>query len=144
MRGLLDATYCTLIHQGSENWERHANQHIFLYQLWIARALLNILLNCPNHTPKIPSMRLMSLDHEPKMKWCIMSLNHGLWWDNIAMGFGPWALASLWALLNFKVDFPKIHNNVDVVQVANEIKPYGVKNLSSTVFKQIKWDIGFV
>ena len=67
-----------------------------------------------------------------KMKWCAMSLNHGLWWDNIAMGFGPWALASLWALLNFKVDFPKIHNNVDVVQVANEIKPYGVKKLSLT------------
>ena len=30
-------------------------------------------------TPKIPSMRLMSLDHEPKIRWCAMSLNHGLW-----------------------------------------------------------------
>ena len=30
-------------------------------------------------TPKIPTMRLMSLDHEPKMRWCAMSLNHGLW-----------------------------------------------------------------
>ena len=29
-------------------------------------------------TPKIPPMRLMSLDHEPKMRWCAMSLNHGL------------------------------------------------------------------
>ena len=110
MRGLLDATYCTLIHQGSENWERHANQHIFLYQLWIARALLNILLNCPNHTPKIPLMRLMSLDHEPKMKWCIISLNYGLWWVNIAISFGPSASASFceyglfWVL---KEIFPK-------------------------------------
>ena len=30
-------------------------------------------------TPKIPPMRLMSLDHEPKMRWCAMNLNHGLW-----------------------------------------------------------------
>ena len=30
-------------------------------------------------TLKIPTMRLMSLDHEPKMRWCVMSLNHGLW-----------------------------------------------------------------
>ena len=42
-------------------------------------------------TLKIPPMRLMSSDHELKM-WCATSLNHGLWWDNIAMCFGPWAL----------------------------------------------------
>ena len=30
-------------------------------------------------TPKIPPMRLMSLDHKPKMRWCAMSLDHGLW-----------------------------------------------------------------
>ena len=30
-------------------------------------------------TLKIPLMRLMSLDHEPKMRWCAMSLNHVLW-----------------------------------------------------------------
>ena len=29
-------------------------------------------------TPKIPSMKLINLDHEPKMRWCAMSLNHGL------------------------------------------------------------------
>ena len=28
-------------------------------------------------TPKIPPIRLMSLDHEPKMRWCTMSLNTG-------------------------------------------------------------------
>ena len=55
-------------------------------------------------TPKIPPMRLISLDHEPKMRCCAMSLNYGLWWDYIAMGFGPWASASFceyglfWAL----------------------------------------------
>ena len=30
-------------------------------------------------TPKILLMRLMSLGHEPKMRWCVMSLNHRLW-----------------------------------------------------------------
>ena len=34
--------------------------------------------------------------------------------------------------MGFRRDFPKIHNNVDVVRVANEMKPCGVKNLSST------------
>ena len=49
MRGLLYVTYCTLICQSSGNWERHARQHIFLYKLWITKALLNILLGPPNH-----------------------------------------------------------------------------------------------
>ena len=35
------------------------------------------------------------------------------------------------AFLGFRRDFPKIHDSVDVVRVANEMKPYGVKNLSS-------------
>ena len=48
-------------------------------------------------TPKIPLMRLMSLDHKPKMRCCGMSSNYGPWWDYITMSFGPWALASfLW------------------------------------------------
>ena len=87
-------------------------------------------------TPKILPMRLMSLDHEPKMRCCGMSSNYGSWWDYIAMSFGPWALASfLWirTLLGFKIDSPKIHDNIDVVRVANEMKPYGVKNLHLTV-----------
>ena len=60
--------------------------------------------------PKIPLMRLMSLDHEPKMRCCAISSNYGLWWDYIAMSFGPWALASFcehelfWTL---KEIFPK-------------------------------------
>ena len=87
-------------------------------------------------TPKIPPMRLMSLDHEPKMRCCAMSSNYGPWWDYIAMSFGPWALTSfLWikTLLGFKIDSPKIHDNIDMVRVANEMKSYGVKNLPSTM-----------
>ena len=85
--------------------------------------------------PKFPPMRLMSLDHEPKMRCCAMSSNYGPWWDYTAMSFGSWASASflwIWTLLGFKIDSPKIHDNVDVVWVANEMKPCGVKNLSST------------
>ena len=37
-----------------------------------------------------------------------------------------------YGLLGFRRDFPKIHDSVDVVRVANEMKPYGVKKLSST------------
>ena len=84
-------------------------------------------------TPKIPPMRLMSLDHEPKMRCCAMSLNYGPWY--IAMSFGPWASASflwIWTLLGFKIDSPKIHDSVEVVRLANEMKPCGVKNLFST------------
>ena len=51
------------------------------------------------------------------------------------MSFGPWASTSFceyglfWAL---KEIFPKMRDNVDVVRVANGMKPCGVKNLSST------------
>ena len=86
-------------------------------------------------TPKIPSMRLMSLDHEPKMRCCGISSNYGPWWDYIAISFGPWASASflwIWTLLGFKINFTKIHDSVDVMWIANEMKPHDVKNLSST------------
>ena len=86
-------------------------------------------------TPKIPLMRLMNLDYESKMRRCVMNSNYGPWWDYIAMSFGPWALASfLWirTFLGFKIDSPKIHDNIDVMRVANEMKSCGVKNLSST------------
>ena len=54
----------------------------------------------------------------------------------MAISFGPWALASflrIRTLLGFKIDSPKIHDNIDMVRVANEMKPYGVKNLPSTM-----------
>ena len=85
-------------------------------------------------TPKIPPMRLVSLDHEPKMRCYGMSSNYGTWWDYIAMSFGPWALASflwIWTFLGFKIDSPKIYGNVDMVWVTNEMRPRSVKNLSS-------------
>ena len=93
-------------------------------------------------TSKIPPMRLMSLDHEQKMRCCVMSSNYGPWWDYIAMTFGPWALASfLWirTLLGFKIDSPKIHDNIDVMRVANEMKPCDVKNLPSTFSPPSAW-----
>ena len=89
--------------------------------------------------PKIPPMRLMSLDREPKMRYCGMSSNYGTWWDYIAMSFGPWASASflwIWTFLGFKTDSPKIHGNGDVVWVTNEIRPRGVKNLTSTILRR--------
>ena len=89
-------------------------------------------------TPEIPPMRLISLDHEQKMKCCAMSSNYGPWWDYIAMSFGPRAWASflwIWTPLSFKIDYPKIHDNVDMVWVANEIKSCRVINLSSTHIK---------
>ena len=90
-------------------------------------------------TPKIPPVRLMSLDHEPKMRCCGMSSNYGTWWDYITMSFGPWASASflwIWNFLSFKTDSPKIHGNGDVVWVINEMRPRGVKNLSSTILRR--------
>ena len=87
-------------------------------------------------TPKIPPKRLVSLDHEQKMRCCAMSSNYGPWWDYIAISFGPWALASFLRIrthLGFKIDYPKIHDNIDVVRVANEMKPCGVKNFPSTM-----------
>ena len=95
-------------------------------------------------TPKIPPMRFMSLDHETKMKCWAMSSNYRPWWDYIAMNFGPWASASLlwiWTLLGFKIDSSKIHNSVDVMRIANEMKSCGVKNLSSTKRKWKCWRI---
>ena len=77
-------------------------------------------------------------------KWDVvpMSSNYGPWWDYIVMSFGPWDSASflwIWTLLDFKIDSPKIHDSVDVVQVANEMKSCGMKNLSSTPFSWSSW-----
>ena len=64
----------------------------------------------------------MSLDHEPKNEMMCHELE-------------PWALTPFCVNMGsgFKRDFPKIHDNVDVVRVTNEMKPCGVKNLSSTL-----------
>ena len=62
-----------------------------------------------------------------KLWWCAMSLNYRLW------RLFVW----IWALLGFRRDFPKIHDNVDMVRVANDMKSCGVKNLSSTNTNQL-------
>ena len=77
--------------------------------------------------PKFPRWDSWARIMSQKIKWCVMSLNHGLW------RLFVW----IWALLGFKRDFPKIHNNVDVVQVTNEMKLCGVKNLSLTTCKRV-------
>jgi len=38
--------------------------------------------------------------------------------------------------LGFKRGFYKIYDNVDVVRIANEMKPCSMKNLSSTPLKE--------
>ena len=117
-----NVTFCTLTRQSSGNWGRHAKHHAFLYQLWTTEALLNILLGPPNHD----SQNSPDETHEL-----------GSWAKNEMMchKFEPLALSPfLWirTLLGFKIDSPKIYDNIDVVRVANEMKQCGVKNLSST------------
>ena len=88
-------------------------------------------------TPKIPPMRLMSLNHEPKNEmmcfelelWALMRLYRHEFWT---MGFG--IILWIWTFLGFKRNFPKIHDSVNMVQVANDMKSCGVKNLSSTMW----------
>ena len=79
--------------------------------------------------PKFPWWDSLAWIISQKMRWCVVSLNHGLW--NLFV----W----IWALLGFRRDFPKIHDNVDVMQVANEMKLCCVKNLSSTTSKMAKY-----
>ena len=136
MRGLPNVTYCTLTHQSSGNWGRHAKQHVFLYQVWTIGVLLNILLDPPNHgsqnspneTYELGSWaEIKMLCHELKL-WVLVRLYHHEFWT---MGFD--IILWIWTILGFKRDFLKIHDSVDVVLVANEMKPYGVKNLFSTL-----------
>ena len=141
IRGLPNVTYCTLTCQSSGNWGRHAKQHASFTNFEPLELYWTYFLALQTTTPKIPLIRLMSLDHEPKMRCCAISSNYGPWWDYIAMSFGPWASASflwIWTFLGFKIDSPKIHNSVDVVRVANEMKSCGVKKLSSTRVRDCK------
>ena len=101
-------TKCYLLHtdpSSSGNCGRHAKQHAFLYQLWTTGALLNILLGSPNHDSQNSPIETHELGSLAKK------------WDDV-----------LW-------DFPKIHDSVDVVWGTIEMKPCGVKNLSSTIVK---------
>ena len=137
MRGLPNVTYCTLTCRSLGNWGRHVKQHAFLYQLWITRVLLNILLGPPNHNSQNSPDETHDLGSWAKNKmlyhelelWALMRLYRHEFWT---MGFGIslW----IWTFLGFKRDFPKIHDSVNMVRVANDMKSCGVKNLSSTMW----------
>ena len=66
MRDLLNVTYCTLTSQSSGNWGKHAKQHAFIYQFEPLEFYWTYFLALQTTTPKIPPMRLMSLDYEQK------------------------------------------------------------------------------
>ena len=128
-----NVTYCTLTCQSSGNWGRHAKQHAFLYQLWTTGALLNILLgplnhdsqNSPDKTHELGSWaKNEMLCHELEL-WALMRLYRHEFWT---MGFGIIFVNK--DFLGFKIDSSKIYDNIDVVRVANEIKPCGVNILS--------------
>ena len=56
-------------------------------------------------------------------KWDVVPWARTMGLDEI---IPPW-------VLGFKIYSPKIHDNIDMVRVANEMKPCGVKNLPSTI-----------
>ena len=69
-------------------------------------------------------------------KWDVMPWAWTMGFDNIIL---PWVLDHglqrhfvNMALLGFKRGFLKIHDNVDVMRVANKMKPCDVKNLPLT------------
>ena len=88
----LNVAFCTLTCQSSGNWGRHVKQHALLYQLWIKGALLNILLDPPNHdsqnspdeTHELGSWaKNEMLCHELEL-WALMRLYRHEFWT---MGF---------------------------------------------------------
>ena len=137
--GVPNVTYYTLTRQSLRNWGRHAKQHDFLYQLWTIGALLNILLglpnddsqNSPDETHEFRSWAENEMLCHKLELWALMRLYRHEFWT---MGFS--VILWTWTLLDFKRDFPKIHDSIDVVWVANEIKSCGVKKLSLTGSKR--------
>ena len=115
-------TKCYLLHTGSSKFRELGKTCQTFINFEPLEFYWTYFLALQTTIPKFSPIRLISLDHEPKRRWCAMSLNHGLWC----------LFCVKWALLGFRRDFPKIYDNVDVVQVANEIKQCGVKNSSST------------
>ena len=131
IRDLSNVAYCTLTHQSSGNWRGHVKQHASCINFEKLELYWTHFLALQPMTSQIPPIRLMSLDHEPKMRCCAMSLNHGLCWDNIAMGFGSWALASFCVNMGFFGLWNRFTQN-------NEITPWGMKNLSSAIVSNNK------
>ena len=71
--------------------------------------------------PKFP--RWDSWDWIMSQKWDVVPWARTMGLDEI---IPPW-------VLGFKIYSRKIHDNIDMVRVANEMKPCGVKNLPSTI-----------
>ena len=86
---------------------------------------MNILLGPPNHDSQNSPDKTHELGSGAKNKMMCYELE-------------PWVLTLFFCVnmgsLLFRRDFPKIHDSIDVVRVANEMKPYGVKILSSIMF----------
>ena len=61
--------------------------------------------------PKFPQWDSWAWIMSQKMRWCAVSLNHGLW------RLFVW----IWAFLSFRIDFSKIHDSVDVAWAAWKI-----------------------
>ena len=95
MRGLPNVTHCTLTHQSSGNWGRHAKQHVFLYQLWTTEALLNILPSPPNHDSQNSSDETHELGSWAK-KWDDVLWAWTMGFDTFLCKYGLfWALEEI-------------------------------------------------
>ena len=64
-------TRYTRIHQSLGSWRRHAKQHASFINFKLLELYWTYLLALQITTPKVSPMRLMSLDHKPKMRWRI-------------------------------------------------------------------------
>ena len=90
-----NVTYCTLTHLSSGNWERHAKQHAFLYQLWTTGALLNRLLGPPNHDSQNSPDETHELGSWAK-KWDNMPWAWSMGFDAFLCEYGLfWALEEI-------------------------------------------------
>ena len=98
-------TKCYLLHTDLSkfrDWRRYAKQHgfflfifyflfFFIYQLWTARALLNTLLGLPNHNSQSSPDEIHELGLWVENEMICHELEPWVWWDNIAVSYGPWA-----------------------------------------------------
>ena len=79
MRGLPNVTFCTLTRLSSGNWRSMPSNMLSFINFEPLELYWTYFWALQITTPKIPPIRLMSLDHELKMRWCAISLNYGLW-----------------------------------------------------------------
>ena len=68
-RCLSYVTHYTRTRQSSRSWRRHTKQHVSFINIKSLELYWTYLLAFQTMTPKVSLMRLMSLDHKPKMRW---------------------------------------------------------------------------